>query len=377
MDIISSINSAFTQVQRFQHMSVSSGENNRSAGYRERETVSNTNGPMQGGGGFLTGGGAVPALDGVASAVQNAIAYDRAEKGTVQLRTQEGDVVRLKFLNAESFNAENQQFEEGGSVISDFSMSGFNSSQFKVVVDGDLNGEELTAIREVLVQAREMADMFYSGEVKEAFSMASDLNFDSDQLANVNMNLSLRETFTYENTSMSAPVPSPVVTPGPGEQTQPISPVVDAAPPSAPATDPSTPTSVTPQVAQPDTEAVAPVASEPVAATVPPDTPSVPETQVHAAPDPAGVASALSTINNFLSQLTESLNAFSNQFASPSSSSQSPFNFTGGFQLQMVSALVSQIESPAVEQPSAGHALAAATINAVAVRMDAHVDDVA
>ncbi len=377
MDIISSINSAFTQIQRFQGLSVSSNEGNNGSqvGYRERESVSNSSGQIEGRRGRLTGGGGLPASDNLHSAVQNAVAYDRSESGGLQLRTQEGDVVRIKFMNSESFNAQNQQFEDGGTIMSDFSLSSSNSSTFKVVVEGDLNGEELSAIREVLVQAHELANTFYDGNVKEAFGIASDLNYNSEQLANVNMKFSLRESFTYERPVLESQNVSPAIVP-PGEHTLPVSPVVNSAPPAAPVNTQSTPVGLTAQMAQPVIDSVAPAASQPQATALTQDVPVVPETPVHPSADPGNsLAAALSTINDFLNQLTESLNSFGNQFQSPTT--QSAFSFTGGFQLQMVSSLVSQMEPSSAEKPFAGHALAAATLNEVAMKMDSNVNDVA
>lgn len=317
----------------------------------------------------------LPAVETLRGAIQNAVAYDRSESGGLQLRTQEGDVVQIKFMNSESFNAQNQQFEDGGTIISDLSLSGSNSSSFKVVVDGDLNAEELSAVRDVLVQAREMANTFYDGNVKEAFGIASDFNYNSEQLANVNMQFSLRETFTYERPMLD----SQNVNPTPGEQTQPVSPGVNSAPPVAPVNAQTTPAGLTAQVAQPELTATAPDASQPLATALTQEAPFVPEplqTPVHPTLDPAGsLAGALSTINDFLNQLTESLNSFGNQLQSPTG--QSSMSFSGGFQLQMVSALVSQIEPSSVEKPFAGHALAAATLNEVAMKMDANVNDLA
>ncbi len=380
VDIISSINSAFTQVQRFQQLSVGSseGQNRSQVGFRERESVSHSSNPFRGQQALSSGNSGTPAPNNLQSAVQNAIAYDRSESGGLQLRTQEGDVVRIKFMNSESMNAQNQQFESGGTVISDFSLSNSSSSSFKVVVDGDLNGEELSAIRDVLVQAREMANTFYDGDVKEAFSIAADFSYNSEQLSNVNMKFNLRESFTYARPVMESTNPVPSV-PSPGETTQPVAPVVNSEPPAAPTSVQTPPADLSAEVSQPDTAAVAPVAAEPEAnsisqegAPVAVETPTL----VHAAPDPTGsLAGALSTINDFLSQLTESLNAFGSQFQSPGNSSA--FSFTGGFQLQIVSAMVSQIETSSVEKPFAGHELAAATLNEVALKMDAQVEDVA
>lgn len=199
MDIVSSLNSAFTQVQRFENMDFRSGDGGTQVGYRERESEQNVL-LRQGQPSSASNKLAAFGDNSVRSAVQNAVNYDRSEGGTISLTTQEGDTVRLKFLNSESYNAQNQQFEGGGSVLSDFSLSSSDSSQFKVVVEGDLNGEELSAIREVLIQARDMANNFYDGNVQAAFGTASQFKMDSEQLVNVSMQLNVQE-----NTPMPTP----------------------------------------------------------------------------------------------------------------------------------------------------------------------------
>ncbi len=375
MDIISSLNSAFTQVQRFENMSFGSDGTSTKVGYGEHKTSSGATGLPGGRGGihqYLSD--TTPTSP--RNHMQSAVSYDRSEGGGLQLRTQEGDVVRLSFLNSESANAQNQQFENGATTLTNFSLSGSNSSQFTVVVEGDLNGEELSAIRDVLIQAREMANTFFDGEVKEAFAMASQMNINSDQLANVNMQLNVSETYTYTQTSLesqNAQVPAP-------QPTLPIAPAVDSAPPAA------IPLSTTPNadlvatLSQPSVAVAAPTASAPTVTNLTQDGPVRPdpvETPIHSAPDPVGsLADISATITSFLSQLTESLNSFNQQLQGPSQSSgaSSAFSFSSGFQLQVVSSLISQMDSNSVGQATPAADLAAKTVDELAMKMDVFVD---
>lgn len=376
MDIISSLNSAFTQVQRSENLSFSSNGNNNQVGYRERESSNSVSGQFGGANrgmqNFLPDSFGGP----MRAAVHNVVDYDRSEGGTLQLRTQEGDTVKLKFLNSESMNAQNQQFEGGGSVLSGFSMSGSNSSQFSVVVEGDLSGEELSAIRDVLIQAREMSNTFYDGEVKQAFSMASQFNVDSEQLANVNMQLNVTENYTYSSAVLEAQNGQDPVTP-PSETTMPISPVVASVPPAASPNIQSNTAAIAVPVLQSNLTATAP-ASQPNVSQLTQEAPSTPvplETPVHSEPDPVDhLNGALSTITSFLNQLTSSMNSINQQFQGQNSSPA--FAFSGGFQLQVVSAMVGQMESQLEQEQASpsGHSLASATIDLVAMRMDAHVD---
>jgi len=377
MDFISSINTAFTQVHRRQQMSVSAGDDpsRNQIQHRKHETHSRPFGQIDNGRklGHLQRPGAT--VENLRDAIQNAVAYDRTERGSLQLRTREGDVVQLKFLNTESTNAQSQQFESGGTLVSSFSLDGGNSSNFQVVVDGDLNGHELSAIRDVLIQAREMANAFYDGDVQSAFKIANDFEIDSQQLANASMRLSLHETYTYSHASLAPQNPhNPDVMPG-VDQIQAVTPAADPAPAVVPVGMDPKPVDVTTAVSLPDVAATAPVTDTPPDIAVTPVTPDVIETPVHVAPDVAdNLAGALSTITDFLSQLSATLDAFNQQFQNPDL--QSPWSFSNGFRLQMVSALVSQMDSPNAEKPFEAHALAAATIDEVAMKMDAHVENI-
>ena len=87
------------------------------------------------------------------------------------------------------------------------------------------------------------------------------------------------------------------------------------------------------------------------------------------------LASALSTITTFLNQLTESLGAFGQQFQNQGAQSQ--YSFSYGFQLQVVGTLIDQMDSSSAEEAHSGHALAASTIENVAMKIDAKVDSMA
>lgn len=373
MDIVASLNSAFTQVQRSENMSFRAGDQGTQVGYRERESTQNLSGQV---GQFRGNQKFLPASSGgdVRSAVQNAVNYDRSERGTLTLLTQEGDTVKLKFLNSESYNAQNQQFEGGGSVLSDFSMSGSNSSNFKVVVEGDLNGEELSAIRGVLVQAREMANNFYDGNVESAFSTAGQFQMDSEQLANVSMQFNLRENYTYANAVVETP---PQIAP-PSNPTQPIAPAVESVPTAQPTAEPATPASIAVPVSQPDVTAAAPTPSvvQPLASELVqeiPDAPEPVETLVHSEPDVADpLSSALTTISNFLNQIASTFESFNQQSQAPSGNAA--FSFSGGFQLQVMSSLIGQMDSSLPANEPSGNSLAAATLDVVAMRMDARFE---
>lgn len=371
MDITSSINSAFTQFHRNEQMTIKSNGHNNSNKMHHDQRQSNSSGQIESGHDH----GPKSKAGSLRNAVHNAVAYDRSERGSLQLRTQEGDVVRIKFMNSESSNVQNQPFENGGSLVSGFSFEGSNESKFQVMVEGDLNTNELSAIRDVLIQAREIANSFFDGDVQAAFETASEFEINSEQLANANMRLSLSETYTYARSVIeSQDVPKPGLMPPVGYIT-PIRPGPESTPVTAPVSSTPQTADLSAQMSPPTPAAVAPVIAETQISAVTPEIENMPPTPTHVAPDPVeNLATALSTITDFLNQLTATLDVFGQQFQGPGS--QSGYSISAGFQLQVVSSLVSQMEAPTAERELAGHTLAAATMDEVAMKMDAHVDHV-
>ena len=99
------------------------------------------------------------------TAVREAIDYQRTERTTLRLRTQEGDVVRLRFVAADSLSARYRANSDGEHVVSEFETNAQSSTRMKLMVEGDLNADEMRAIEDVVAQAREMASSFYGGDV--------------------------------------------------------------------------------------------------------------------------------------------------------------------------------------------------------------------
>ncbi|MFK8030629.1 MAG: hypothetical protein AB8G18_10340 [Gammaproteobacteria bacterium] len=368
MDIISSLNTAFTQTQRSESMSFAT---DGTSSKRMRNSSESTSTSSSGNRGVLTD---TYNESPMRAAVQNAVNYNRSESGMLQLRTQEGDLVTMRFMNSEGMNAQNRQFEGGGSVVSNFAMSGSDSSQFQVVVEGDLSGEELSAIRSVLIQAREVANTFYDGDVKEAFGMASKFNLDSEQLADISLDLKVTENYTYSGPGIETQTTQTPPSPLQGPRT----PLEAALPPTPPVAAPSPieiPAAIAIPVNAPDLTAVAP-ANEPAVSQVTQEAPFTPpplETLVHSDPDSAtDLNSALSTIKSFLNQLTSSINSIGQ--SAQGQNTTPALAFSGGFQLQVVSSMVGQLESQ-LEQPTAPvNNLASKTIDLLAQRMDARFD---
>jgi len=128
---------------------------------------------------------------GTAAAVGvNAIAKQRAG---IEIRTQEGDVVRIKYSNRLEVNAGAARTSDSESGVAVQQVSVAQRERSRVSVDGNLNADELQAIDAVLVKIDSLAEEFFAGDFEAAFAQAAAFNFDSEQLAKVAVRLSQQQ----------------------------------------------------------------------------------------------------------------------------------------------------------------------------------------
>ena len=228
------------------------------------------------------------------------LSYRRTERAGLYIVTKEGDVVRLRIKVSDSANAAASDGTTDGSQVAQLAVDARSSVKISFHVDGNLNADELDAIRGVVEQVGALADQFFAGDVPAAFAAAQDLNIDGSQLAKVGLRLSVRESVTYRGPALAAaatPPPAPAPTPAPPASTTPGSTTVSDAPP---------PVATAAVARAPDASTTdAPAATEP--APTPPSTDPAP---APATPAPTSVAgNALATIGDFLHQLLAALGA--------------------------------------------------------------------
>ena len=123
--------------------------------------------------------------------------YRRTERAGLYIVTKEGDVVRLRIKVSDSLSAVASDGTDDGSQVAQLTVDASSSVKISFHVDGDLNADELDAIRGVVEQVGALADKFFAGDVPAAFAAAQDLNIDGSQLAKVGLRLSVRESVTY------------------------------------------------------------------------------------------------------------------------------------------------------------------------------------
>ena len=179
------------------------------------------------------------------------------QRSTIRIRTQEGDVVRFDLRRVEKMSVQDSSFSDGNSFSSSTEIELSSRSRMRLRVQGDLNEAEYAAVQNVFAQAEAIADEFFGGDLVAAFDMAAGIEFDSEQLARVNMRFreKLESEVSYATTGpvLSRPVPKPTPLAGTTETVEPIR----AVPPIEPA--PVAPT----EIKQPIT--AVPVAEAPVA----------------------------------------------------------------------------------------------------------------
>jgi hypothetical protein len=234
------------------------------------------------------------------------LSYRRTERAGLYIVTQEGDVVRLRIKVRDAMDAtassSTDSSTDSGTEVAQLAVDARSSVKISFHVDGDLNADELAAIRNVVEQVGALADQFFGGDVPAAFAAAKDLNIDGAQLAKVGLRLSVRQSVTYSGPALAVaakPAPAPEQTPALPVSTPPSSsagndtPSPVAAEPVASAPDASTSTADVPAVTDD--------------APTPPSTDAAPTTATPAATSVAG--SALATIADFLHQLLGALGA--------------------------------------------------------------------
>ena len=96
-----------------------------------------------------------------------ALEYRRAERTTLQSRTQEGDLVSLKFRVKDALSARSATVDNGETTVAELRVCARSSTRLKLSVQGDLNVDELAAIQSIVEQAGTLANEFYAGGTAE------------------------------------------------------------------------------------------------------------------------------------------------------------------------------------------------------------------
>ena len=148
------------------------------------------------------------------------------QRSTIRIRTQEGDVVRFDLRRVEKFSAEDVSISSGDSFYNSTEIELSSRSRMRLRVQGDINEAEYAAIQNVFAQAERIADDFFGGDLAAAFSQAAAIEFDSEQLARVNMRfrekLQTEVRYAAAGPVLAQPAPAPATTPEPAPVAEPV-----------------------------------------------------------------------------------------------------------------------------------------------------------
>jgi hypothetical protein len=186
----------------------------------------------------------------------------RKERGSIELVTQDGDVVRIRFRSRESERVDlaGVQDAEGSALSARIATQ--HSARLKVAVHGELDAGELAAIENFLGGVNALATEFYDGDAEAAFAAAAELQADAQEIARYAVRLSLSKRFDVRAQVQGQPLPShdrsPAAGPvcvgqvsrqAPSVGASVVTPSTPSAAPIAPSPDASDPATA-PQVAQ-------------------------------------------------------------------------------------------------------------------------------
>lgn len=268
--------------------------------------------------------GAVASPSQTASAA--ALEYRRAERTRLQIRTQEGDIVDLKFRVKDSLSARSATVENGETTLAELSVTARSTTRLKISVKGDLNADELAAIQSIVEQAGALANEFFAGGTAEAAALASSLELNPDQLDQVRLRLSLRERLTYTQIGTATGIVPAQTAPG-SDSTN----VPDTT---------SVPVTTTATSAPSEVESSAPAATQPGAEVIPADAQEIDEGGEATEPLFVDVLTAFDAIATFLTNLLEALSAVPEPAEASESSSSVAARFDTSFKLRVFQSIL-------------------------------------
>ena len=192
---------------------------------------------------------AAPATDSCEGLTYDA-ALMRKQKASLDILTQEGDRVQIRFRSREALSLQSSAAAAGGVPTgSGISLYAFAAGRVEVTLQGELSEGELQAISALMEKVDALATEFFAGDMETAFASAAALGFDSNQLAGFALRMSLRESVRINGAQPPAPTPP--------QAPELVAPAAAAAPPAVATA------ATQPVVEVPAAPSVAVIASEP------------------------------------------------------------------------------------------------------------------
>lgn len=159
----------------------------------------------------------------VVSHRQVAFSVEEKNNASISLKTQEGDVVNLSFNNLNKYAESASKTEnQDGTSVGEFSINALSASKYSMSVQGNLNADEMAAIKKMADAITPIAQDFFSqGNSVSLEQAAQSLSESMGVIKEVEVKLELTVTQTMSETRVSTSKPDNVPPPPPATaQTQ-------------------------------------------------------------------------------------------------------------------------------------------------------------
>lgn len=129
-------------------------------------------------------------------------AYDtmRTETFEMEIKTREGDIVKLSYSANQSAGFQASRIADENGVVQALSAYSSKSENLSFSVQGDLNDEEKNAIADLMKNVDKLAQDFYGGDMRGAMQHAMALDMNKEQLSSLSLDLS----YTQSRSAISA-----------------------------------------------------------------------------------------------------------------------------------------------------------------------------
>lgn len=117
----------------------------------------------------------------------------RAETFDMQVTTRDGDRLSISVASASASWSQSSAAAasngNGSAAVASSQSGSLQIGGWQVTVEGELDDEELAALKDLFGQVQDLSSKFYSGDLSGAFDRAMQLDMDGSQLASMSLNL--------------------------------------------------------------------------------------------------------------------------------------------------------------------------------------------
>ena len=126
-----------------------------------------------------------------------AAAYSRQDTFSLDIETNDGDIVTLHFDNTQAAGFQQRMSQNSHETRLQYQDYRMNASNLAIRVEGELDDKELDAIHSLVNDIGVIAGDFFTGDMEATFGKSLELGFDTSELRAVSLDLATKETFKY------------------------------------------------------------------------------------------------------------------------------------------------------------------------------------